>query len=86
MGVPWCEDGAMQRIEIQAAPLEMLGALLSPGRSERLLSTAARARELLADRVVWTVSATARGWRRGDVAGSPRLRSRRRGGYPMAGA
>ena len=51
----------MQRIEIQAAPLEMLGALLSPGRAERLMSTAARARALLADRVVWNVSATAQG-------------------------
>jgi trehalose synthase len=51
----------MQQIEIQAAPLEMLGMLLTPRRSDRLMSQAARARVLLADRVVWNVNATAYG-------------------------
>ncbi len=51
----------MQEVEIQAAPLEKLGALLGPGRPERFMATAARARELLAGRVVWNVNATAQG-------------------------
>lgn len=51
----------MQQVEIQAAPLEKLGALLGPGRPERFLATADRARELLAGRVVWNVNATAQG-------------------------
>ncbi len=42
-------------------PLEMLGALLPPARSNRLMSAGAGARALLADRVVWNVSATAQG-------------------------
>ena len=32
----------MQQVEIQAAPLEMLGMLLTPGRSDRLMSEAIR--------------------------------------------
>lgn len=51
----------MQQVEIQAARLEMLGTLLTPGRSDRLMSEATRARALLADRVVWNVNATAYG-------------------------
>jgi trehalose synthase len=51
----------MQQVEVQAAPLEMLAMLLTPGRSDRLMSEAARARALLADRVVWNVNATAYG-------------------------
>ena len=51
----------MQQIDIQATPLEMLGALLTRDRSERLMATATRARDLLAGRVVWNVNATAHG-------------------------
>ena len=51
----------MQQIEIQAAPLELIGKLLTPRRLDRLMSTAARARALLADRVVWNVNAAAYG-------------------------
>lgn len=51
----------MQEVEIQAAPLEQLGALLGPGRPEPLMAAAERARELLAGRVVWNVNATAQG-------------------------
>lgn len=51
----------MQEIDVQAAPLEMLGAILQPERGEQLRATAARGRELLANRVVWNVNATAQG-------------------------
>jgi trehalose synthase len=51
----------MQQVEIQAAPLEKLGALLTPAQSSELMSTAVRARGLLAGRVVWNVNATAHG-------------------------
>ena len=51
----------MRQIEVQAAPLQVLAALLSQDRSERLTATAARARALLAGRVVWNVNATAHG-------------------------
>ena len=46
---------------MQAAPLERLAALLTGSRAERLSATAARARRLLAGRVVWNVNATAHG-------------------------
>lgn len=55
------DDGLMQQVEIQAAPLEQLAHLLGPGRPERLMATAAHARDLLAGRVVWNVNATAQG-------------------------
>ncbi len=51
----------MWQIKIQATPLETLGALLTRDRSERLMANAARARALLAGRVVWNVNATAHG-------------------------
>lgn len=51
----------MQEIDVQAAPLEALSAILQPERGEQLRSTAARGRALLADRVVWNVNATAQG-------------------------
>ena len=51
----------MQEVEIQAAPLELLETLLSRQRWDRLMSTAAEARALLADRVIWNVNATAHG-------------------------
>ncbi len=51
----------MQEVEIEPAPLEKLATLLGPGRPERLMATAERARELLGDRVVWNVNATAQG-------------------------
>jgi trehalose synthase len=48
-------------VEIQAAPLERLAGLLDADRAERFLATAARARALLAGRVVWNVNSTASG-------------------------
>lgn len=51
----------MQEVDVQAAPLEMLGAVLAPSRSDQLRATAARSRALLADRVVWNINATAHG-------------------------
>ncbi len=51
----------MQQVEIKAVRLEMLGELLADDRSERLMATAERAREVLAGRVVWNVNATAKG-------------------------
>lgn len=51
----------MQEVDVQAAPLDMLGAILRPERWDRLQATAARGRDLLADRVVWNVNATAHG-------------------------
>ncbi len=51
----------MQEVDVLAAPLEMLGAILRPERWERLRATAARGRALLADRIVWNVNATAHG-------------------------
>lgn len=57
----WCHHGAVQQIAVQAAPLEMLGALLTRDRSDRFMAAAGRARELLADRIVWNVNATAHG-------------------------
>jgi trehalose synthase len=51
----------MQEVDIEPAPLEKLATLLGPGRPERLMTTAARARDLLAGRVVWNVNATAQG-------------------------
>jgi trehalose synthase len=51
----------MQEVDVRAAPLATLGQILQPGRSEQLRATAARARALLADRVVWNVNATAHG-------------------------
>ena len=50
-----------QEIEVEAVPLDRLTPLLSSGRAGRLLAAAARARSLLAGRVVWNVSATAHG-------------------------
>jgi trehalose synthase len=51
----------MQDVKIEAAPLEMLDAILVPERADRLRSAAAQARNLLAGRVVWNVNATAHG-------------------------
>ncbi len=56
-----CDHDAMRQIDVQAVPLEMLGTLLTRDRSARFLATAARARALLAGRVVWNVNATAHG-------------------------
>jgi len=56
-----CDHDAMRQIDVQAAPLEMLGALLTRDRSERLLATATRARALLAGGVGWNVNGTAHG-------------------------
>jgi trehalose synthase len=51
----------MQEVEVRAAPLEKLGAYLTPEASADLVATAVRARKLLAGRVVWNINATARG-------------------------
>jgi trehalose synthase len=51
----------MQQVEVQAVPLHVLGALLPPARSDRLMSAAAVAQALLGERVVWNVNATAHG-------------------------
>jgi trehalose synthase len=51
----------MQEVDVQAAPLDILGAILLPERWERLRATAARGRALLSGRVVWNVNATAHG-------------------------
>lgn len=51
----------MQQVEVGAAPLARLGALLSPAASAELMATAVRARSLLAGRIVWNINATARG-------------------------
>ena len=51
----------MQQITIEAAPLAALGDLLSAERRDQFIATAVRGRELLADRVVWNVNATAHG-------------------------
>ena len=53
------EDVEMRHIEIQAAPLDMLGALLTSERSDRLMSGMARGRT--------TSSIT---WRAAAIAGS----------------
>ena len=51
----------MQQIQVQPVPLDMLKAILAPAQWSRLVTTAARARALLAGRVVWNVNATAHG-------------------------
>ncbi|HEY7007649.1 MAG TPA: glycosyltransferase [Jatrophihabitantaceae bacterium] len=51
----------MHEVEVQAAPLERLATILSASRAERMMATAVRARQLLADRVVWNVNATPHG-------------------------
>ena len=55
------EDGRVQQIQVQAVPLDMMTAILAPAQWSRLETTAARARALLAGRVVWNVNATAHG-------------------------
>jgi trehalose synthase len=56
-----CHHVAVRQIAVQAAPLQMLCALLSPDRAERFMAAADRARALLAGRTVWNVNATAHG-------------------------
>ena len=51
----------MRQIDIEAAPLERLGAKLTRARADRFMQVAVYARELLAERVVWNVNATANG-------------------------
>ncbi len=51
----------MMVVDIEPLPLERLATLLTPERGERLRTTAEYARDLLADRVVWNVNATAHG-------------------------
>lgn len=53
--------GRVRHVEIEPLPLERLAGLLTPERAERLMTTAARARELLDGRVVWNVNSTAQG-------------------------
>jgi trehalose synthase len=51
----------MQTVEIMTTPPSRLSHLLRPDRAELFLSLAARANEVLADRVVWNISSTAGG-------------------------
>ena len=51
----------MRHVEVGALPVDRLASLLTPDRQERVRSTAARAQNLLGDRVVWNVNATAQG-------------------------
>jgi len=51
----------VQQVQIRATPLEELGALLTAARRQEFLAIASRARDLLADRVVWNVNTTAHG-------------------------
>jgi len=60
-GRPTSNHCGMQQVEINAAPLRRLEAMLSPQRAANLQATAVRARASFGDRVVWHVSATATG-------------------------
>jgi trehalose synthase len=51
----------MRHVEIQPLAPERLAALLEPERATRFLQQAAHARDLLRDRIVWNISATAQG-------------------------
>ncbi len=51
----------MRDVQIDAMKLDRLAALLEPARAERLLGYASLARELLDDRRVWNLNATAQG-------------------------
>jgi trehalose synthase len=51
----------VREVDVDAIPLTRLAGLLAPERAGRLLEYAARARVLLAGRVVWNVNATAQG-------------------------
>jgi trehalose synthase len=51
----------VESVDIRAQPLEVLAGLLEPERSELLMRTADRARELLAGRIVWNINSTASG-------------------------
>ena len=55
------QRGAMQEVHIGSVPLARLGALLSRERAALLETYADRARSVFGDRVLWHVSATARG-------------------------
>ena len=51
----------MREVDIRVQPIDLLGTLLPASRWETLRGEAAHARDLLAGRVVWNVSATAEG-------------------------
>ncbi|HNA98283.1 MAG TPA: glycosyltransferase [Marmoricola sp.] len=51
----------MQPVSVVSLPLDQLGELIGPERSERFLSAAASAREMLAGRTIWNINATAQG-------------------------
>jgi len=51
----------MQEVRVGSVPLTRLGAVLPPGRLERLEESAVRARAEFGDRVIWHVNATAQG-------------------------
>ena len=51
----------MREVEIRSASLDRWADVLEPERVERLMTTAERAREVLASRTVWNVNATATG-------------------------
>jgi trehalose synthase len=51
----------MRHVEIQPLPPERLALLLDPDRADRFLKRIEQARDLLGDRIVWNVNATATG-------------------------
>ena len=51
----------MLQVDVEAIPLERLNALLAPERADRVRMVAERAGDLLGDRVIWNVNATAHG-------------------------
>jgi trehalose synthase len=56
-----CDDDRVQQVDIQPAALDRLAESLTSAQANRLLAAAARARTVLAGRVVWNVNSTAHG-------------------------
>lgn len=54
-------DRCLRTVQVAPAPLDQFAGVLRSERAEELLTTAGRARELLAGRVVWNVNSTASG-------------------------
>jgi trehalose synthase len=58
---PVCDDRNVQKVEVEAIPIERLARLLDGQRGARFRASADRARALLAGRTVWNINATATG-------------------------
>jgi hypothetical protein len=56
-----CDDRNVQKVEVEAIPIERLARLLDGQRGARFRASADRARALLAGRTVWNINATATG-------------------------